>query len=275
MLETLKQKFGQFGRVSPQKVQLSKSAVAPILQPQDSNLEYHLPRQTLIILDWDDSLCPSHFIRANRPVLNYFQPCPEIPKFKQPLAELSALVVRFLRAAKELGTVVIVTNAQAGWVETSCRNFLPEVLETIEALAIDVVYARSTVEFPERLMPQSWKEKAMKDAVGRFYSQYLHQSWKNVVSVGDQTCDRDALKVVTHARPTPKKRCRTKTVKLRDEPTVADLIEQLHTLMRWIQPLVHLDRTVDIDLSENDHEKLDMLFDQKLENSDSARLAQS
>ena len=44
----------------------------------------------------------------------------------------------------KLGTVVIVTNAMDPWVETSCRNFLPNLLPLVSTLP--VIYARSIFE---------------------------------------------------------------------------------------------------------------------------------
>jgi hypothetical protein len=253
MLAAIRKRLS-FSKAAPTVSKEDPSLAAPVvkLKSQDSSLEYFMPHQTLIIFDYDDSLCPSNWIRRNRPTLNYFEPCPDIPHFKDPLGKLEIAASNLLKTASHLGKVVIVTNAQAGWVEVSCRNFMPLLLETIQQLKIEVVYARTTVDYPEKIVPQAWKETAMKNTLNKFYSDYAGQSWKNTLSIGDQICDREALKAVTHGRPNPKKVCRTKTIKLREEPNVHDLISQIDVLQQWIKPLVYLDNTADLDLGEKE-----------------------
>jgi len=225
-----------------------------------SQAEFSNPLQSMIIIDWDDTLCPSHWIRVNRPKLQYFQPCPNDPKYKKPLADLSGQVIRLLRAASEVGKTIILTNAQPGWVEISCKNFLPNVWGVIQELQIDVIYARQSIELDTATStiydynynanaPQLWKEKAMKDHIGKFYSRYLHQSWKNIVSIGDQLCEHNACRIVTLARPSQKRKCRTKTIKLVEEPAIDNLTAQLQVLNQWINGIVGYDGELNVDLS--------------------------
>eukprot|EP00913_Durusdinium_trenchii_P029017 g27207.t1 len=214
-----------------------------------SQAEYFRPEQTIIIFDWDDTLCPSSWIRANKKVLSFFKPAPTTEKYQKPLRELQAAVEVLLKMSMKLGTVVIVTNAMDPWVdtwphhggqraETSCRNFLPSLLPLVSTLP--VIYARSIFEQqgvdmarspsgsgPTRAMPgMKWKEVAFAQEIKDFYSRYQHQSWKNVISVGDSVFERDAVRRVVLQRPTPQKKCRTKTLKLFDDPEIDELVAQ-------------------------------------------------
>merc|ERR1719311_1550888 len=166
----------------------------------------------MIVFDWDDTLCPSHWIRSNRPALHYFHPCPNNPKYKKPLLELSEVVCNVLRLAAEIGNIVIITNAQVNWVETSARNFMPSVSPLLQQLNCHIVYARAAFEMdlsgnsPKHKpkinfeynynanIPQQWKNEAFMTEMTRFYSKYQAQSWKNVISIGDQCCERDAVR---------------------------------------------------------------------------------
>ncbi|CAK9059401.1 Uncharacterized protein SCF082_LOCUS31476 [Durusdinium trenchii] len=238
-----------------------------------SQAEYFRPEQTIIIFDWDDTLCPSSWIRANKKVLSFFKPAPTTEKYQKPLRELQAAVEVLLKMSMKLGTVVIVTNAMDPWVdtwphhggqravggceterkrrdvispeteETSCRNFLPSLLPLVSTLP--VIYARSIFEQqgvdvarreeitmarspsgsgPTRAMPGMYAANgqnrleqvnvAFAQEIKDFYSRYQHQSWKNVISVGDSVFERDAVRRVVLQRPTPQKKCRTKTLKL-------------------------------------------------------------
>merc|ERR1719482_478815 len=109
-----------------------------------SQSEYFHPEQTIILFDWDDTLCPSNWIRENRPTLSFFKPAPQDEKYQKPLRELQKHVEAVLKLAMKMGKVIIVTNAMEPWVETSCRNFLPSLMPIV--LDIPVIYARSVFD---------------------------------------------------------------------------------------------------------------------------------
>ncbi|CAE7653043.1 unnamed protein product [Symbiodinium sp. CCMP2456] len=259
-----------------------------------SQAEYFRQEQTIIIFDWDDTLCPSSWIRANKKVLSFFKPAPNVEKYQKPLRELQAAVEVLLKLAMKLGTVVIVTNAMDPWVETSCRNFLPSLLPLVSTLP--VIYARSIFEqqgvdmarspsrgssplsrlaMPgmyaangqnrlgninakiaaqrvEETSPQKWKEVAFAQEIKDFYSRYQHQSWKNVISIGDSVFERDAVRRVVLQRPTPTKKCRTKTLKLFDDPEIEELVAQVKVVYDVINVMVQYDGDLDIEIDEED-----------------------
>mmetsp|Transcript_79439 Transcript_79439/g.171667 ORF Transcript_79439/g.171667 Transcript_79439/m.171667 type:complete len:349 (-) Transcript_79439:395-1441(-) len=268
-----------------------------------SQSEYFQPSQTIILFDWDDTLCPSNWIRENRPALSFFKPAPNVEKFQRPLRELQAVDEQLLKFAMKLGTVIIVTNAMEPWVETSCKNFLPALMPLIKQLP--VVYARSIYETQglerasspgratassptgagakssssqalpglyaangqnrlgnfngrlanqrfDEMAPQHWKEVAFTKEIDGFYSRYAHQSWKNVISIGDSIFERDAVRRVVLTRPNTKKKCRTKTLKLFDDPDVDELIAQVRVVKDVISMMVQYDGHLDIEIDEED-----------------------
>mmetsp|Transcript_43184 Transcript_43184/g.122149 ORF Transcript_43184/g.122149 Transcript_43184/m.122149 type:complete len:319 (-) Transcript_43184:339-1295(-) len=262
-----------------------------------SQSEYFNPTQTIIIFDWDDTLCPSSWIRANKRVLSFFRPAPNIEKFQRPLRELQVNCEALLKFAMKLGTVIIVTNAMEPWVETSCRNFLPGLMPLISELP--VIYARSIYETQacepsqqpaaaaasaaggsrmplpglyaangqnrlsnynmrlanqrfDEMAPQRWKEVAFSQEINGFYSRYQHQSWKNVISIGDSIFERDAIRKVVLQRPNQKKKCRTKTLKLFDDPEIDELIAQVRVVHEVLSMMVQYDGELDIEIDEED-----------------------
>jgi len=92
--------------------------------------------------------------------------------------------------------------------------------------------------------PQCWKEVAFEQEIGGFYSRYQHQSWKNVISIGDSVFERDAVKRVVPNRHSAKK-CRTKTLKLFDDPGMEDLIAQVRAVRDVLFSMVQYDGDVD------------------------------
>lgn len=259
-----------------------------------SQAEFVKPEQTIIIFDWDDTLCPSSWIRENKRVLSFFRPAPNIEKIQRPLRELQANCEALLRLAMKLGTVIIVTNAMDPWVETSCRNFLPGLMPLVSQLP--VVYARSIYEMQgcdpasssgfggqrgragalpglyaangqnrlgnynmrmaaqrfDEMAPQRWKEVAFEQEITGFYSRYTHQSWKNVISIGDSIFERDAVRKVVLQRPNQKKKCRTKTLKLFDDPEIDELVRQVRVVHDVLEMMVQYDGELDIEIDEED-----------------------
>jgi hypothetical protein len=281
-----------------------KPSIRKTIESMDSTgsqAEYFKPEQTLILFDWDDTLCPSNWIRDNRPALSFFKPAPSDEKYQRPLRELQKHVESVLKLALKMGKVIIVTNAMEPWVETSCRNFLPQLMPYV--LDIQVIYARSVFDqyhcerrqspgsvirtvsgsrgtntgsgqaLPglytasgqnklngvrpsqqqtDEMAPQRWKELAFEQELNSFYSRYEAQSWKNVISIGDSIFERDAVRKVVVNRPSMKKKCRTKTAKLLDEPEIDELIAQVKVIHDALGLMVQYDGNLDIEIDEED-----------------------
>jgi len=265
-----------------------------------SQSEYFRPEQTIILFDWDDTLCPSNWIRENRPMLSFFKPAPSDEKYQKPLRELQAHVEAVLKLAMKMGKVIIVTNAMEPWVETSCRHFLPLLLPIV--MQIPVIYARSVFDLhscdpskskaaarppppgralpglygsggqnklasynmrvamqADEMAPQKWKELAFEQEITGFYSRYSHQSWKNIVSIGDSVFERDATQQVVMQRPSTKKACRAKTVKMFDDPTIEELIAQVRLLGDLLGALVQYDGDLNIEIDMGDLQEAGLL----------------
>lgn len=247
----------------------------------ESTANYASPSQAVIIYDWDDTLCPSHWIQSQRPRMSFLKPAPDEEWAQKPLRELEAQVTKLLTMSLELGRVVIVTNALEPWVETSCVNFLPGLLPVLEK--IEVVYARSIYAkfgvdkptepsghltdepstpanllspapalFDDPLAPQRWKEKAFQLTLHKLYSEYERQSWKNIVCIGDSPIEHQAVRMVISQRPLKKRRCYTKTTKLLHEPTIEELISQIRIIQGTLPMMVAHDGQLDIEIGEDD-----------------------
>ena len=106
----------------------------------------------VVILDWDDTVFPSSYLVATGHGL-------EEPHIEATvLAELQVLeevASRFLLEIQKHATCVIVTNAEAGWVELSAARFMPKLASVVNKLRI--VSARTTYEryYPDS--PVDWK----------------------------------------------------------------------------------------------------------------------
>jgi hypothetical protein len=234
--------------------------------------------ETLIIFDWDDTLCPTQFIWTD-PRLKWSEvaPCyaqPATPTMSQVSAENQEMlemlerhqsaVIALLRFAVTLGEVVIVTLAEVNWIKTSCRHFMPKVGVVLEELGLEVVYARQAI--PSRYLKRAREEemdltkvlktRAMSQIIKKFYGMGRGgRSWKNIISIGDSAAERLALqdviirRVQRDSRGAPKE-CRCKVVKLLPEPSLERLTAEAQVLLSWLLTIVLQDDDVDIDFSE-------------------------
>merc|ERR1712137_286740 len=181
------------------------------------------------------------------------------------LRNLSDKARDVLLLAKTLGQVVFVTNAKQPWVEYSCGYILPglkSVLKDIPILyALECIGSVSSevlgnVDSAERcaLLTES-KACAMENAVTEFYSRYPDQSWKNLISIGDAFFEHDAIRLVTSKRPLRGdsiRRCRCKTIKLLEGPSLTGMIFQLSLIENLLVKIVQHDDDVDMDMTASE-----------------------
>eukprot|EP00928_Gymnodinium_smaydae_P041756 TRINITY_DN28212_c0_g3_i2.p1 TRINITY_DN28212_c0_g3~~TRINITY_DN28212_c0_g3_i2.p1 ORF type:complete len:371 (+),score=44.86 TRINITY_DN28212_c0_g3_i2:365-1477(+) len=210
------------------------------------------------------------------------------------IAKCEDYAMEFLRRCHSYAHVVIVTLANDKWVELACRLFYPRFAEVLRSLSIRVVYARSLAKSPlpmhhgTPLKPcdeKLWTElkgRAISESIDEFYSQYPGQSWKNVFSIGDSQFERYGLLAATSAylkgrtvskcvhdafatsargawpqsgEASSHKRLRVKCCKLIACPGVNELTMELDLLTRWLQSMVSLDDSFDLDLETIESEQ--------------------
>lgn len=243
---------------------------------------------TIIMFDWDDTLCPSAYIWGDKRMRwDQVAPCfdgdtsiPATPATARKseagqswtmlelLTAHAAVVANLLRLACGLGKVAIVTLAQDGWVHTSIAHFMPSLTGLLEELDIQVVYARSTI--PPRFLRQAHEEgqsvakvlktRAMSQTIKKFYGagkkHVAERSWKNVLSIGDSAAERHAVQDVVLRRVQPKgpagrsDLCLCKSLKMLAEPTLRRLTAELQIVCAWLRTVVLHDGDVDLDFDE-------------------------
>lgn len=240
----------------------SKSEPVNTKASYNSQADFASMDQTIIIFDWDDTLCPSTWMRKHAQFDSEGHLKAKLDnETRHELQMLADQVTPLIEAAQELGKVIVVTNAKRPWVDTSCRNFLPSCKNTIKP--IPVMYAlellkdldQQKIDKDGACLLTETKARAMKAAVTDFYSRYPNQSWKNIISIGDAFFEHDAIRQVSRDRPHIEgfqKKCRTKTVKLLEGPSIAGMVVQLSIIESWLAKIVQLDNDVDIDLSADE-----------------------
>lgn len=169
-------------------------------------------------------------------------PCPEI---RAQLAKHAESVVRLLRRAQSFGSVIIITNAEDGWVELSAKRFMPSVLDALKD--VRVLSARSTYEKHDP-RPTHWKVRAFRTEIDTRFSGCSSDAeslQKNVLSFGDSIHEREALRACTRTMV----RTMTKSVKFVDRPSLEQLKRQVDLVFSCFDDIVRHKGDLDLMLT--------------------------
>mmetsp|Transcript_733 Transcript_733/g.1571 ORF Transcript_733/g.1571 Transcript_733/m.1571 type:complete len:652 (-) Transcript_733:121-2076(-) len=227
---------------------------------------------TVIILDWDDTLFPTTWV-CEHMKLQWSCPCPPLDEYVKPLAAAEEQALKLVAAATRLAaTVAIVTLARQPWVETTCRNFYPSMHRALLEHDLPVVYARDVTGGAisgqcDQVIPgtTSANGSVLKGrAIARLCTDRspllpafgVGGVWGvNVLSIGDSTYEAEGLKLATeqwafHNHRTAERLPRPKTVKMLDEPAVCDVRNQLRLIVGWLGAMVRTDVPFNLDLAD-------------------------
>lgn len=220
--------------VEPGDLQVQCEKVAPGFPPE----------QTLFVFDWDDTLLPSTWLARHG--LKLDGSVSPSPAQQKQLRRLARSVSRTLRGAKRCGTVVLVTNAERGWIELSCTRFMPSLCPVLEDL--NLISARSAYEPLGVTSPLEWKSKAFADAIGAFFQPLAADQLKNVISLGDSVHERMALMQVTKQMTN----CYNKSLKFMERPDAQQLLKEHELISRCIPYVASHDGNLDLRIQLTD-----------------------
>lgn len=184
--------------------------------------------ETVIIFDWDDTLMSSSWLASQGYRLDSPDYMPA--HVAEHLAALQDSVLDLLSHATAFGRLVIITNAETGWVELSAKKWMPRVVPFVTEAR--VISARSTYEpcYPDS--PADWKVQAFWHEVatvreelglGEGGAPASADTTMQVLSLGDSIHERLAILRVTEGLS----RTRTKSVKFVERPDAAQLRRQV------------------------------------------------
>ncbi|CAD7923359.1 unnamed protein product [Amoebophrya sp. A120] len=185
---------------------------------------------TLIVFDWDDTFFPTSALERSRLLRIPAQKMR--PQLVQQLNYLAQMVVETLTLAEQYGKVVIITNSAPGWIDTSCQAFMPVMHAKIRS-------------YPIFAKPMNYLLTYKLDV---FKRELLQGRYQNLVSVGDGIAERTAtLRLVGTQAAGTHRFC--KSIKLKEMPTIQQLIDQLDLCQRRLE---HLSKYQgDLDLRTN------------------------
>lgn len=171
--------------------------------------------QTLVIFDWDNTLFPSTFLSSNKCTLNSNIP----PTIHEQISKLEELAITLITTAQQHGQVAIITNAEFGWVELSCKKYFPNLHPLLESVIVMSAQTTFKQQYPDE--PIKWKECAFEKIL------YDLPHINHVVSIGDSDFEHTACRYIAKNNPN----IITKLVKLIDLPSIDDMYRQTNLVI--------------------------------------------
>lgn len=196
-----------------------------------------MKNNTLILIDWDDTLFPTSWITNNS--INIFNN-KNIKKKIMLLSKLDYILYRFLKKSLNYGTVIIVTNASKLWVYNSIK-YLPYSSKIINN-KIKLISARD--KYGHLNNPYLWKQYVFEDEVKIFF--YNNKNIHNIISIGDAEYEHKALiNFYEWKKIIPKKRI-LKKIKFISSPSYSSVIYQIKILTKCINKIYNKKKHVDL-----------------------------
>lgn len=121
---------------------------------------------TIIILDWDDTLFPTTEYLTVKYSINF--------------DELDGILYNFFDIISKYGKIYIVTNAMKNWV-IGLLEYMPKTKQHINRKKIVIISARDTYEYKGEMTIMEWKPDIFK-TIAKYKT--------NVIIVGDSEYER-------------------------------------------------------------------------------------
>lgn len=221
------------GRISPEV----------ILSPCVGRKSLKTKRKALIIFDWDDTILPTSYLAKKGYKLDGPDPTLDIQRV---LDDYSRFVNITLNEASRKGHVIIVTNAETGWIDLTVDKFLPLCSSTIAKF--QHVSARSLFEPTGIQTPMAWKENAFRMVVQEYLNAATQRSESQdgkyqVVSLGDSAHEREAVLKVCEEL---KHKVICKSLKFMERPDVESLKKEHQLIVECLPDIMSSKDNLDL-----------------------------
>jgi len=193
-----------------------------------------MSENTLIILDWDDTMFPTSWVTSNKINVNNTN---DIENYKLTFVELDQILYQLLIKCLSLGKVIIITNASYGWIDIS-SNLLPNTRLLLEK-QISIHSARDM--YKDKMKLEQWKNVAFEKEILSYFSS--NNNTQNIVSIGD--ADYEFYALINYENYENKHK-NLKTVRFISSPTFYSLIDQLNILLKSIENICTQQKHMDL-----------------------------
>lgn len=188
---------------------------------------------SLIIIDWDDTLYPTTWIMDNG--IDLTDPRAR-SKYMTHFEYLDEHLSSALRHMITLGEVVIITNAMPEWIELSV-SVLPKTKKCLKN--IDVISARQ--RYQNKIKMNDWKKFTFLEEL---LKRSKDQKYQNIMSLGDAEYEYNALINLYNLDMLPHKYL--KSIKFIKSTEYNTLVEQIIMIHQNITTICKAPRHIDM-----------------------------
>lgn len=209
----------------------------------DSECSGQNDHRNLIVFDYDDTLFPTTFLAQRGYRLDGPRASSEIESL---LDDYSTVVECTLLEAERHGRVVILTNAESGWISLTSQKFMPRLAKVLDRYP--AISARSTYEPLGVVGPFNWKLKAFQALLSEYSAIMKATCIRNIVSLGDSLHERDAVQQASSSF----ERFFCKSIKLIERPDITELMRQHQLIQDCFTQVISHDGTLDLCVQNQD-----------------------
>jgi len=212
-------------------------------------------RHPCFIFDWDDTLCPTWWMRSAFPNATTVQETSATQNLK--LALHAGRIEQVLRAARSFGFVDIVTLANRQWLEQTCRYLSAgsvDIMALLDELDIQVHHAQTRSSPKSGPLTASDAVQAKKGAMVHVLEKYYGDTVKarvHVLSFGDQDAEATAIQeTVKESWSSSWQRPLCKVIRLPQDPDLQDLGKSLQRILTYLPALVRAESDLDLPITK-------------------------
>jgi len=195
-----------------------------------ATIDPEIVKDTLIVFDWDDTILPTSWLERTQALCVGGGPLRT--DLQRQITALVSASATTLQLARQLGTVIFITNSAPGWMDQSCQLFMPTLHPEIRSTPISAKPMNAPITF---------KIAAFRREV---------RQYTNIISIGDGDAERTASLRLSAPHPCASDQKlgsrRIKSLKLVDLPTCQQLISQHEMLQIRLADVVAFQGSLDL-----------------------------
>jgi hypothetical protein len=206
-----------------------KQLMCPVTKPK--------PFTSITIFDWDDTLFATSFLMSNGRNANTKNNSIDM------ISKLEKNIFILLEMCIKKGNVYIITNAEAGWVEQSSKQYYPNLQKLLSKVTIISARDKYHLFFPAD--PEFWKIQAFLDITKTIEKDKV----ANIICIGDSHIEIEAGNKLREQLSEPF----IKTIKLRECPHPFELNKQITLIINKFDDIYNVAKNLTISVGRRKH----------------------
>jgi hypothetical protein len=181
--------------------------------------------RNIFIFDWDDTLFPTSWLLYKKYINNNSMVSLSQLNLEDQstLTNYSQKIAILLEKCLHIGHVIIVTNADNGWISTCISKFMPNLVELITRI---LCYSAKHL-FQKTFIPFYWKVATFSHALHNYMDKKYQTS---VISFGDSEYEKNANKLFCMNY----ENCYSKVIKYIENPSITQLEKENDLVSNYI-----------------------------------------